>query len=727
MLLEEIILMMLRMGLIAILVLGLATPFVVNSLLARVLHDRPSRDVVLIFDGSASMGYAGQGKTPHESAQEWGRSILEELGATDSVAVLLARKQVVPVAGKLTHDRAFAREQIDQLPQPQGSADLPEAIREALRILNEKSRSAERDIIVLSDGQKYGWADENTMFHWKLLAGLLQHGSAIQPHLWVVNLNADRPSNPPNWTLTPIRTPRPVAHVHEDITFRTDLALFGQEFYAPPFQIRLEVDGKEIPDRILMPGRSQLTHGQVPLTFRHRFDTPGSHLVSVVVEPDLPAGIRPPGYQIKDELAVDNRRDYALEILPPLPVLIVDGEANLQARTKRRGADFLRDALSPAIDPTPEVRVQVLPIRDFEGAALGRDLPSGDSRKPRVLILSDVPRLTVAQQAAVGEFLDSGGGLLVTLGSQVDEKFYNEVVPKVEADNQRGGWLPAQLEQTAASDPGHPAHPLQAGLSHPVLERFRMDPSAWGRLEFQRWWKVRPATNSTIVARLTGDDPLLVEGFSASGRVLLCTVPLNQSWETNLFGLPEFPVFAHEIVNYLAGLRGGEFGVRSASYNLRPGQPLRFRLEGESWNALILERPGEEPLPIVFDGAKSKGDNLRRDHHSAQLLQTSPSAVMGFSGTDSVGVYRLRTEEKKSYFYTGQPDVEESNLAPCTTEDWNTVRALIPMTYLTEHDPRNSPLAAELHTEELWWWLMLGVVGLLCGELWMTRRIVRGR
>src|SRR5207253_749349 len=122
-------------------VLGLAAPFVVNSLLAKILRDRPSRDVVLIFDGSASMAYSGQGRSSHEAAQDWARSILQELSPNDSVAVLLARKQVVPLAGEmsnagdLSHDHAFVREQIDRLPSPNGSCDLPEAIREALRIL----------------------------------------------------------------------------------------------------------------------------------------------------------------------------------------------------------------------------------------------------------------------------------------------------------------------------------------------------------------------------------------------------------------------------------------------------------------------------------------------------------------------------------------------------------------------------------------------------------------
>src|SRR5437879_12302250 len=238
MLLEEIILMILRMGLIGILVLGLAAPFVVSSLLAKILHDRPSRDVVLVFDGSASMAYAGQGKSAHEAGQTWGRSILQELSPNDSVAVLLARKQVVPMAGELsnrgdlTHDHAFVREQIDRLPSPSGSCDLPEAIREALRIFNDKSNSAQRDIIVLSDGQKHGWADEDTLFRWKLLASILQEGAAISPHIWVVTLDADRPAHPPNWTLTPIRTPRAVAHVHEDVKFRTDLVLLGQDSFA---------------------------------------------------------------------------------------------------------------------------------------------------------------------------------------------------------------------------------------------------------------------------------------------------------------------------------------------------------------------------------------------------------------------------------------------------------------------------------------------------------------
>src|SRR5262245_25116318 len=68
--LEELLLLLLRMGLIAVLVLGLALPYTTSQVLARV-SGRPSRDVVLLFDGSYSMGESGTGKSAHDLAKEW--------------------------------------------------------------------------------------------------------------------------------------------------------------------------------------------------------------------------------------------------------------------------------------------------------------------------------------------------------------------------------------------------------------------------------------------------------------------------------------------------------------------------------------------------------------------------------------------------------------------------------------------------------------------------------
>jgi hypothetical protein len=758
-LLEEILLMLLRMGLIGVVVLALAAPFVISAPLAKILGDRPNRDVVLIFDGSASMGYVGEDKTPHEAAQEWARGLVDELAPSDSVAVLLARQQVVPVLPEPTHDLRLVREQIARLPSPNGSCDLPEAVREALRILNETSHRPEREIIILSDGQRFGWADENSLSRWKLLASLLHDGTAVPPRIWVVNLDTERPAHPPNWTLAPIRTGRNSAHIREEIKFRSDLVLFGQEKYTPPHRIQLEIDGHKKDSDLGIPKTAQAISSppevgkekasadpvdewamkRVPLRFQHQFEKPGSHLISVIVEPDPPSenhGTRrqPKNRRVKDVLPIDNRRDFAVEALPPIPVLLVDGEPRLRSpfpnsNPRKRGTDFIRDALSPDLDPTPEIRVRVVPLKEFEADVLDRDVGPEAGSKPRVLVLSNVAQLSATQQESINQFLAAGGGLLVTLGSEVDERHYNEQLYR-----NGEGWLPARLEQVASAGAGgeaplggRPANPLPVNFSHPVLERFRADPSGFAKAEFQRWWKVSPAAGSVTAARLTGQDPLLVEGPARPGRVLLCTVPLNPSWDTNFLGMAEFPVLAHEIVHYLAGLREGDYGSRSAEYNLRQGQPIRFRLEGESWNDLTLQRPGEEPLPMVFEGPRRPGV------HRGQLLLTERSGTPGnhpvvvYPETHAAGVYRLRTGEGRIYYYVVQPEVEESNLEPCREQDWVKVREFLPMTYVTERDPRQSPLATELHTQELWWWLLVGVIGLLCGELWMTRRIARGR
>src|SRR5215831_15620135 len=61
---EELLLMAIRMGLLAVLVLALASPYR-DVKGAGAFGSRTNRDVVLLFDGSYSMGSTGDGPTPH--------------------------------------------------------------------------------------------------------------------------------------------------------------------------------------------------------------------------------------------------------------------------------------------------------------------------------------------------------------------------------------------------------------------------------------------------------------------------------------------------------------------------------------------------------------------------------------------------------------------------------------------------------------------------------------
>src|SRR5437660_1230074 len=197
-LIEELLLMLLRMGLIAALVLAWAGPFADGWSMSA--GPRPNRDIVLIFDGSASMSFKGTGKSAHEQAKEWANTFVNGLAPGDGVALLVARKQPVTLLGKLTTDFERVRDHLGKLPDPSGSCDWPRAVQLAHALLDKSERS-ERDIILIGDGQRFGWADRQTLNGWEDLASKRLAGEDYKPNLWVVNLDPHRPEKPANWSM----------------------------------------------------------------------------------------------------------------------------------------------------------------------------------------------------------------------------------------------------------------------------------------------------------------------------------------------------------------------------------------------------------------------------------------------------------------------------------------------------------------------------------------------
>jgi hypothetical protein len=302
---------------------------------------------------------------------------------------------------------------------------------------------------------------------------------------------------------------------------------------------------------------------------------------------------------------------------------------------------------------------------------------------------------------AVGQFLADGGGVLVTVGDRVDAGAYNEQLYRAGQ-----GWLPARLEEVkgdeSASD--RAAGLLSSSFFHPtfdLLGKHLLDSLTYAR--FPRWWKVStPGRSSPAVpiALLTTNDPFLVERPYRAGRVLLCTVPLDNSWNTNVWDLAAFAPLAHELVYYLAGARGAEA-------NLQPGQPIRYRPADDSTappSALTLQPPQGEAKSVP--------------------LKAWP---LVYEGTRETGVYQLEGTEGRPVYYVVQPDHHESDLTAYADADRDKVQKLVPMKY--ENDREN--IFAELTTpdqrQELWRWFLFGVIGLLCGEVWLTRRIVKNR
>ncbi|HTU88644.1 MAG TPA: VWA domain-containing protein [Gemmataceae bacterium] len=730
--LEEVLLMLLRMGLIAVLVLALAGPFVTTSSLAR-LGPRANRDVVLVFDGSYSMGSTGPEGVPHEKAKEWARAFVAELAPGNSVAILQAKEQVVPVLAEPSRDPARISKSIEKLPPPAGGCDWRLALQTAADILS-RSQRAEREIVILSDGQRFGWADRDSLFRWSLLSSEFQvRGSETRQkselQIRVVNLAPERGTDPPNWSLMPLETNRLLAPVGRAITFGTAIELHGQKTYTPPHRVRLEVDGRFVRN-LEVPSTASLRNGRVPFSFAQAFAAPGSHLVSVVLEADPPPEERPAKYTVKDELPGDNRQDFAIEVVRALPVLIVDGQAGSASDRKKSGVDFLRRALE-ARDPAPVVQTRVVPINEFDPALLSPAEPNKDDEnavRPRVLILRDIAQLAAAQQEAITKFLADGGGVLATLGPRASADAYN-------ANLYRGGkgWLPAHLDGSADED----AHPAPGGSDHPALRLFLEKPKdgqgpsrfpQLGRVRFGHWWKLNtPSRNSAgvQVAALrtaTAEFPFLVEWVdpNRAGRLLQCAVPLDDSWGGELVRSESFVPLVHELVYYLAG-------ARSAEFNLEPGQPLRYRLDSAgAVEQYSLQTPLGETRPLF---PRSAGEREKENALLATVDRLPQGSVLRLDGVRETGVYRLHTAEGNTIYYVVRPKrAGESDLTPCSDEDREQVAKLIPgMKYQDGREQMGVEGISEHHRQELWSALLLGLIALLCGEVWLTRRIVKNR
>ena len=109
--------------------------------------------------------------------------------------------------------------------------------------------------------------------------------------------------------------------------------------------------------------------------------------------------------------------------------------------------DFLLAARAPSEDESPQFRVQVIMPQSFDARSL---------EGVKVAVLANVERITFEQSAAIGEFLDAGGGILVAApGDRTDATSWHNL-----------DWMPARLGayQGNTTDAKIIAHPLAVDI-----------------------------------------------------------------------------------------------------------------------------------------------------------------------------------------------------------------------------------------------------------------------
>jgi len=560
--LRRLLLLLLRVATCVLLALALARPIMS---LAGFGGGEGTRDVVLLLDDSLSMQarYARTGdtadgsRTRFELARQAALEVLAELSAGDRAAVITFTGREF---GNVTRSGLELSEDLLQLAGQVEQLQPTFAAGDAHTALGRAAR-------LFQDP-----APRNRLL---LVLSDLQAGDWRQ-------MEWPQPVHPISVGLAAV--------VGQPSLLRVRLVNYRAE--TTPAELILDVDGTERLRRPIELGGESPQVERIPL----EFERPGTRRLKLEVH-------------CRDGLAADNTLYATVRVNPQLPVLLVDGER--EAGRGRSVAFFLRAALRAVSAEGDAIQVETIRPEELSAATLNGQ---------RVVILSAVRRLSVAQLEELERFVQAGAGLAIVLGEYTDRVFYNEVMGA--ATRPLGGLLPAELQTLVeAQETVEPLHILNADLDHPVLQRFKGTlRSALAGVSVYRVYATRPRAG-WVLAALDRDLPLLVERSYGRGRVLLCTTGTHPRW-TNLPLRRVFVPLCSRTVSYLAGGGSGWEGQAG-------------RVVGED---LELLRGGwDVSRPVYFerpDGARGRA--------MVKVVEADPVAYVPASEVNRPGFYALQ-------------------------------------------------------------------------------------
>jgi Aerotolerance regulator N-terminal/von Willebrand factor type A domain len=475
---RHLLLLILRCLAIALLVAAFARPFLQRRQAA--ITGSGARELVILLDRSSSMGYAGRWTKARDAAIKAVRG----LSATDrATLVVFAGDAAVASDPMANPDRIVAAINATKL-SAEGTRYAP-ALKLASQIISASSLPR-REVVVISDFQKIGWATRNEITFPK--------GTTITP----VDLGGPAASDV---AVSQVTTSRDSAGDRDHVTVAARLVNTG----AVPRTISatLAIGGRNVQTKPV----SVAARGSEQVAFTSIAVPSGATRGVVRITPD--------------SLPQDDVLNFTIAPDEAVPVLVVEP---VNPRTNQ--GLFLTRAL--AIGDRPSFRVDEKPInaltpRDFDGRAL--------------IILDEVDPPGGAVGARLRAMIDGGGGVVFVPGTSRPESWSQ-------------GWravLPAAIggitDRTA--DAGGTLSSID--YAHPIFELFNAPRSGdFSTAKFYRYRTLTPVAGASVSARFDDGAPALVERQVGNGKVLVWASTFDAYW-TNLPLQPVFLPFVHQL------------------------------------------------------------------------------------------------------------------------------------------------------------------------------------
>ena len=575
----------------------------------------------IIVDNSLSMQVGEEG-APFDEAKKAVGQILEALDDGDR-AVIIATNPVGSVAPSLKAPKEAVLKDLGPLAVTAGTADFTGALRTAYRLL--RGAGGQKALWVVTDLGVSGWDRLS-----------LPSVGEYDPTVPVKIVTVGAGETPASATIKTLESRTADVAPGLDLELAATVVNFAAG-EIPNVTARLTINDKVRDEKqVTLAAGTESTVG-----FRFKLERPGSHSGYVSLHGDGFSG---------------NRRHYfTIHTRDRLNVLLVDGDP--QRALVASETFFLSRALNPSGDLANSV---LLPEVILAGA-----LEQMNPESYQVMVLANVPHMTLGLAKRLVAFVEGGGGLLLALGNRVITQGYNAFlqrtppsvpsVPGVPLPDYRGlrPIMPGVLGERRRVPLDQNVGVEELDTSHPALTAFgdrRLLDSLRSARVSSYFELITPNLNSEgVLMRLSNGRPLLVERKVGKGRVLLLTTSADSAW-SNLPLKTGYVPLVQSLVTYLAGGSRG-----SVDTGITAG-------EAKEWT-----------VPPIHAGMGLRVVDPRRSEKAVTFIYLDGKAAGGaFHANHFAGIYRVvpfSADMDVAGLYAVNPPVLESRLERMGAEE----------------------------------------------------------
>ena len=657
--LKRLLLLLMRILMLALLGFAFARPFFADSLVVT-QKTGGKRNAVIILDTSYSMQYA----EIFEDAKKEAVKILDGLDAADAACLILSSdnaRVVAPLGSEFSHIRTA----LNTAKTTNDRTDYLDAFQSADEIL-EGIPIGEKQVYLISDMQKRGW--ENFIETDKLNVD-------VQIHF--VDVHAEKPQN---LAITGISVPPVVLKEQKSSRLVARVRNFGAEPVGN-LPVRLFIDGNVIntveldiePDDI------------ADAVFSVEFQDETTHTGWV----ELP----------EDPLLVDNKRYFTLQSLQSIKVHAIRERERSNSRYQTDETFFIKKALASGGEPT--ARINFTETFSVPNAATLEHL--------NVLILADVAELSPAEAERIKNFVANGGGLIVTVGNNIDTDTYERLL------GGEDGLMPCDFVQAVGDAFNRDQFRVIATLQydHPIFTPFK-EPNHgdFGKARFYRLFQAVPTKEATVIASYDDGSPALFEKpYGNFGRVLCFTSTIDREWNDLPIRAVYLP-FLHESIKYLA------LNNVDTTPDYRIGDSVELKVFDDAEDPVTAERK-----EIAIFDPNNVETRVRPDENAPE---GSAQNSIFYTDTSVPGIYSAHKSGGDTHYFVINIDTSESDLAARDIEELTSM--LKGAADESVEEKPSTELVAQYRedvekNQNVWAYLMLVVFALAVSEMFLANRV----